>query len=57
MKPIALRAGTSEWSMCRRKTAYASVKQATDSNRGMHVYRCPFCGKWHLATKRKDATQ
>lgn len=23
-------------------------------NKGLHLYRCPHCGGWHLGTSRRD---
>jgi hypothetical protein len=36
------------------KVAFRSRSDARKSSRKHHdVYRCGFCGSWHLATKRK----
>lgn len=44
---------------CTRKRTYADRAEAKQAQRAMHTktgklykrYRCPFCGRWHLATR------
>jgi hypothetical protein len=43
-----------QWA-CERKVTYASRKEARRHRHpGMSTYRCPWCRKIHLTTRRKE---
>lgn len=51
------------WKACEKKKRYATegeARLAADAcrrhgSRDLHVYRCPYCGGWHLTHKGKRA--
>ena len=36
--------------ICADKRAFHDKASAKRHNKGQHPYRCPVCGKWHLAS-------
>ena len=49
------------WSACEKKNRYATRADAEDAlaaceahgTRGLHIYRCEYCGGWHLTSHPK----
>ena len=49
---------TRRWSACEKKNRYATRAEAEDAiaaceahgTRGLHLYRCEYCGGWHLTS-------
>lgn len=53
-KPIFFRQpGMDQWQMCRRKARYETKEQAIRRNSKQRAYCCPYCGNWHLTTRKK----
>ena len=38
--------------MCRWKRKFSTAEQATDAYPEQRAYYCPFCGFWHLTSKK-----